>query len=426
MILDTPPEAGFDRITALAARLFQVPAALVSLVDGRRVWFKSCGGPACASLPPELSRADVPCPYALLSPEVLVVEDARLDPRFRNTLPVAGPAGLRFYAGAPLQTPGGAMLGTLCLLDFQPRPFSEDQQATLRDLAAGVVGEIEKRRLLAAGRESDLLHRQMFTDNPFPMWVFDAEKLSFLDVNKAAQSLYGYSRAEFLAMTVLDMRPPAERPAIGQHLQALKAEGSKEGTRGTWQHQTKDGSRLWVEVSSHPVRYESRDARMAFIQDVSERCRAEGALRRSEQKFAAHVQQMPLGAIELAPDMTVMQWNPAAERIFGYSAAEALGRSVMDLIVPEQEHAHVQALRTGILTQSGGSTLHQLQPHQVRQSDLVRLVQHAPVRRGRPCHRRRVACPRHHGRSRCPGAAAPERGPQSGDSGNGFGLHHQH
>ena len=353
-LLDTLPAAAFDRITALAARLFAVPAAAVSLVDERRIWFKSRGGPVGALLPPEMERGAAPCPYALLSPHVLVIEDARQDPRFQDTPLVAGPPGVRFYAGAPLCLPDGAALGTLCLLDFAPRRFSDEQQATLQELAAGVVREIKLRRTLIAGRESEALHRQMFAANPYPMWLFDAETLAFLEVNDAASRLYGFSRAEFLQRTILDIRPAEDRAFTRRHLKALKTRGGSGGKRGLWRHQAKNGRLLWVEVSSHSVRFENRDARMAIIQDVTERCRAESALRRSEQKFAMHVQQMPLGAIEMAPDMTVTRWNPAAERLFGYTAEEAMGRSTVDLIVPEKERAHVEEVRAGILTGSGG------------------------------------------------------------------------
>lgn len=331
LILDTPPEAAFDRITALAARLFEVPAAVISFVDDRRLWFKSCGGPACVRLPPEISREGTPCLCTLLSPDVLVVEDAQLDPRFSRTPLVTGPLGLRFYAGAPLTLPGGTTLGTLCLLDSSPRTFSQSQRDALRDLAASVVSEIELRHILMSAAQDNRLYRQMFADNPYPMWIFDAETLRFLDVNNLALTLYGYTRKEFLALSVLDIRPPEARSPVQAHLGALAAAGSSKGTRGIWRHQAKDGTLLWMEISSHSVEYGSRNARMAIAQDVSERCRTESALRRSEQKFSAHVQQMPLAALEISPEMTVLRWNPAAERIFGYTAAEAVGRSIAAL-----------------------------------------------------------------------------------------------
>ncbi|MBD1916979.1 MULTISPECIES: PAS domain S-box protein [Cyanophyceae] len=150
-ILDTPPEAGFDRITALAARLFNVPMVLISLVDESRAWFKSCYGFEGQ----EMQRHSTFCSHALLADDVLVVPEARYDSRFADNPLVQAELGLRFYAGAPLRNQDGFILGTLCLLDNQPRDtFGPDQQAMLSDLAAMVIDELDLR--LAAHRVAAL------------------------------------------------------------------------------------------------------------------------------------------------------------------------------------------------------------------------------------------------------------------------------
>ena len=141
-ILDTPPELAFDRITSLAARLFDVPIALVSLIDASRGWFKSCYGFDLQ----EVQRDATICNFALLSNEVLVIPDTRQDDRLTCNPFVQNEPGLRFYAGAPLITQDGFNLGTLCLLDTKPRPaLTPDQQANLADLAAMVMDELELR-----------------------------------------------------------------------------------------------------------------------------------------------------------------------------------------------------------------------------------------------------------------------------------------
>ncbi|WP_199333871.1 PAS domain S-box protein [Oculatella sp. FACHB-28] len=146
-ILDTPPEAAFDRITRLAARLFDMPIALISLVDESRAWFKSCVGFGANEVP----RDDTLCSFAVLTDEPLIIPDARLDDRFACNPFVQAEPGVRFYAGAPLLSHDGFNLGTLCLLDSQPHdPLTPKQQATLVDLAAMVVDELELR--LAAHR----------------------------------------------------------------------------------------------------------------------------------------------------------------------------------------------------------------------------------------------------------------------------------
>ncbi len=141
-ILGTPPEESFDRITALAARLFEVPIALVSLVDEYRAWFKSSYGFDV----PEVSRESSMCSFALLCDDILIVPDTRSDLRFACMPFATSEPGLRFYAGAPLVTQDGFNLGTLCLLDNKPRPkLTSSEEATLKDLAAMVVDELELR-----------------------------------------------------------------------------------------------------------------------------------------------------------------------------------------------------------------------------------------------------------------------------------------
>ncbi|MFM2303135.1 MAG: hypothetical protein RLZZ135_542 [Cyanobacteriota bacterium] len=141
-ILDTSPEAAFDRITRLASQIFNMPIALISLVDESRAWFKSCIGFAAS----EVSRNATLCSFAVLTDEPLIVLDARLDDRFACNPFVKSDPGIRFYAGAPLLSHDGFNLGTLCLLDSKPHdPLSVEQQATLVDLAAMVVDELELR-----------------------------------------------------------------------------------------------------------------------------------------------------------------------------------------------------------------------------------------------------------------------------------------
>ena len=130
-ILDTAAQERFDRITRMAARLFGVPIALVSLVDAERQWFKSRVGLALDSIP----RAESFCAHALMQDGLMVVEDARLDERF-GALPIVAQTGARFYAGHPLAMPDGQVIGTLCIIDHCPRALDDEQRTLLRDLAA--------------------------------------------------------------------------------------------------------------------------------------------------------------------------------------------------------------------------------------------------------------------------------------------------
>jgi len=136
-ILDTDPEERFDRITRLAARFFNVPIALVSLVDVNRQWFKSSYGLGIS----ETSRDISFCGHAILNTEILVVEDATKDERFVDNPLVSGDPDIRFYAGKTLVVDGN-LVGTLCLIDRQPRVFSAEDKVLLQDLGALVESEL--------------------------------------------------------------------------------------------------------------------------------------------------------------------------------------------------------------------------------------------------------------------------------------------
>lgn len=151
-ILDTPPERDFDDLTLLAQQIFQVPIALISLVDENRQWFKSKVGVSHT----ETSLDFAFCPYAILDPdELLVVQDAQNDPRFAESPRVTGGPKIRFYAGAPLVTPDGLALGTLCVIDSVPRGLTAEQKTALRSLSRIVITHLELRRNLAARRLSE-------------------------------------------------------------------------------------------------------------------------------------------------------------------------------------------------------------------------------------------------------------------------------
>ena len=133
-ILDTFAEERFDRYTRLAQRLFDVPIALVSLVDGHRQWFKSRQGLEATETPRNISF----CGHAILSDDVLYVPNALDDTRFADNPLVTGDPNIRFYAGHPLRMPDGQRIGTLCLIDREARQFDDGDLDLLQDLAARV------------------------------------------------------------------------------------------------------------------------------------------------------------------------------------------------------------------------------------------------------------------------------------------------
>jgi GAF domain-containing protein len=147
-ILDSSSEEAFDRVTRLAQKLFDVPIAIVSFIDGHRQWYKSCQGSDRSEVP----RGDSFCRYVMAYGTPLVVPDATLDPRFSQNPYVRTERGVRFYAGFPLRMAEGNNLGTLCLIDFAPREFGPDQLEIMHDLADMVRAELQLR--LCADRDS--------------------------------------------------------------------------------------------------------------------------------------------------------------------------------------------------------------------------------------------------------------------------------
>ncbi len=140
-ILDTPPDGAFDRITAIAARRFNVPISIISIVDHDRIWFKSHHGLDVE----QIGRDPGLCASAILSNDPHVLPDAKLDVRSLANPLVAGEFGLRFYAGVPLRTSDGYNLGTLCVIDRKPHAPDNQQMEDLKDLAAVVMDQMELR-----------------------------------------------------------------------------------------------------------------------------------------------------------------------------------------------------------------------------------------------------------------------------------------
>lgn len=142
-ILDTPPDGAFDRVTALAARYFDVPVALVALVDEDRIWFKSHHGLDAQQIP----RSPGLCASVVLSDSAsaYVVKNALEDPRTLTNPLVAGELGIRFYAAAPLLTHDGHRLGTMNIIDFKPREFDAEGERTLHEFAGIVMDQMELR-----------------------------------------------------------------------------------------------------------------------------------------------------------------------------------------------------------------------------------------------------------------------------------------
>jgi len=193
-ILDTPPEERFDRITRMAARLFHVPIALVSLIDKERQWFKSRVGLALAESPRRTSF----CTHTMLQDGVFVVEDATIDLRFADNPMVTEEPHVRFYAGYPIAAPDGSKIGTLCLIDHNARHFSDDERDLLRDLAGMVAHEVaasQLQRHLREQRDNEAWLRSLLENAPDGVMMLDEAGL-ILSLNPAAEEIFGATTAQ--------------------------------------------------------------------------------------------------------------------------------------------------------------------------------------------------------------------------------------
>ena len=207
-LLDTDEEEQFDRLTRMAQRVFSVPIALVSLVDEQRQWFKSCIGLDATETTRDISF----CGHTILDDSVLVVEDTEQDPRFANNPLVVGEPGIRFYAGCPIKLPTNSKLGTLCILDTQPRTMSEEDISMLKMLTSMVENEM---LCLQAANQDELTmvlnRRGFFTDAQqgidYCRQSGSQAVMIFFDIVnfKAVNDKIGYSKGDCLLKKFADV-----------------------------------------------------------------------------------------------------------------------------------------------------------------------------------------------------------------------------
>ena len=209
------------------------------------------------------------------------------------------------------------------LLSINGRPL-KSADGTLRGGVVVLHDITERKRAEEALRQSEERYHLLFDSNPHPVWVYDLQTLAILAVNHSAIRNYGYSREEFLSLTIKDIRPPEDVPALVADTE--KAPPGTE-TASVWTHRKKNGTLIDVEITSHPLIYAGRNARLVVATDITTRKKAEEALRQSEERFRLLVSEVADYAIlMLDPDGHIVSWNAGAERIKGYQAQEILGQ----------------------------------------------------------------------------------------------------
>jgi PAS domain S-box-containing protein len=266
-ILDTPCEESFDRLTLLAARAFDVPIAVISLVDRDRQWFKSHQGIAMTQTP----REQAFCAHAILSAEPFVVEDATADPRFANNALVVSDPSIRFYAAAPLVTAAGFAIGALCVMDRRARTATPDQLNTLRLLSVQIVQQFELRQVAETLRRQSILLERVQSTAQIGGWELDlwTRALAWTD---ETYRIHGLTRGRFelTVETAIGLYTPETAPRIRQALDAA----IKIGARFDLELQIlrEDGERRWVRAIGRREDAAGQPRRLlGVLQDVTER-----------------------------------------------------------------------------------------------------------------------------------------------------------
>src|SRR5229473_1376556 len=227
------------------------------------------------------------------------------------------------------------------LLSINGRPLKRADGA----LQGGVVvfhDMTERKRAEEALRRSEQRYHLLFDSNPHPVWVYDLKTLAILDVNHSAVRNYGYSREEFLSLTIKDIRPPEDVPAL---LESAATAPPDAESNSVWIHRKKDGTLIDVEITSHPLIYGGGDARLVVATDITTRKRAEEALQTSEEKFRSVVQTANDAIVTADSHGNITDFNRGAEAIFGYSAREAIGKPLTALMPDRFKEPHQRGLK---------------------------------------------------------------------------------
>jgi len=355
-ILDTPPDESFDLLTSLAATLFAAPISLITLIDPERQFFKSRYGLERRETP----REDAFCAHAILSSEIMVVKDAAADPRFAANPLVLGDPKIRFYAGAPLETHDGFRLGSLCVMDRQPRQDPDPAQLTaLKALARQAVELLEfhrmKRQLTDArdalvvwSRElemSEARFRAFMEHNPCLAFIID-EDCRVLYANSPCEQLWRMEPGQSIGKAPEDFLPPAMAARAREMDLALMSSDGR--TTITQAMPTPGGAIRHFVLSKFTFPQASgRKALGAFAVDISERVENEEKQRASETKYRELFERNPVPSwIYRTGDLRIIDVNQAAIRQFGWPCEEFVGLCVSSIRMPGETEAVEAELRT--------------------------------------------------------------------------------
>jgi len=353
-ILDTPTEAAFDDLVKAASLALGMPVSLIVLVEADRQWFKAAVG----FDGPEPPLAQSICAHAVRQRDLFVVPDTTRDPRTAGNPIVTGAPFVRFYAGMPLVTAEDVAIGTLCVLDTEPRILTDDQRFVLTTLARQVMAQIELRRALQERRTRERLNAAILesaVDYGILATDLDGRVTSW---NVGAQRILGWSEAEMRGATADCIFVPEDRAqGTPSHEMRLAREMGRASDE-RW-HVRKDGSRFWAMGEMMPLKGEdgTHEGYVKILRDRTAQRRADEALRQQTALLQTVTDHLSEAVFHLSADDTITFANPAAEAMLGWPAGALIGRNLHATAhhhhadgrpFPPEECAVVQALEAGV------------------------------------------------------------------------------
>ena len=312
-VLDSAPEREFDALVAAAALVCNVPISLVSLIDSDRQWFKANVGLDGVT---ETARDLAFCAHAIDQDGILEIPDATRDERFAGNSLVTGAPNIRFYAGAPLRLRSGASVGTLCVIDREPRILTALQRTILGHLATAAVQAMESRRLARAFVSSEARFRTLSESSPLGVFSTDSGGACTY-TNARWQEIYGLSAEQAAGAGWSRTLHPDDRHSVFAEWQRTASERADFDMEFRVQHD--DGSIRYVRSRSRPVTGE--DGRVTSyvgsVEDITESKAQESLVRRSEQLLNRTGAIADVGGWELDLLTGELAWSAQTRRIHG-------------------------------------------------------------------------------------------------------------
>ncbi|GAB3266483.1 diguanylate cyclase domain-containing protein [Kineosporia babensis] len=362
-ILDSPAEQGFDDLVALAAQLTGCPIALVTLVDAERQWFKAkVGTDLCAT------RRDVAfCDHVVRGRSELEVPDARLDPRFAGNPLVTGEPYVVFYAGFPITTETGAILGTICVIHSTEWSLSVQQREQMRALARQVSSQLQLRRMtIDQAREIELrtaAQRQLarsrseyrlLAENSGDVIARCSLDGRITYISPSVSSVLGVDVTLELDANLLSRVHPDDRPRMREAIEAVRQGDSQTCTVRVL---AADGIWHWLECTLAPL-YDPDRGELEIhcaAREVTERVASAAKIARSEERFRSIFHGSPMGITLTDTEGRLLSANPAMCRLLGVPESELVGRLRSEFVHPADNRLHPEAMQE--LRQRPGESL---------------------------------------------------------------------